>query len=83
MDCSLPSSSVHGISQERIPEWVAISFSKRDREEARGCRATEAKDRRVLKKWELLAASNAAGEKGQEDTDGQGELSRILVYKGE
>ena len=29
MDCSPPSSSVHGISQERILEWVAISFSRR------------------------------------------------------
>ena len=28
MDCSLPSSSVHGISQARILKWVAISFSK-------------------------------------------------------
>ena len=27
MDCSLPGSSVHGISQSRILEWVAISFS--------------------------------------------------------
>ena len=27
MDCSLPSSSVHGILQARILEWVAISFS--------------------------------------------------------
>ena len=27
MDCSLPGSSVHGIFQARIPEWVAISFS--------------------------------------------------------
>ena len=27
MDCSLPGSSVHGISQERMQEWVAISFS--------------------------------------------------------
>ena len=25
MDCSLPGSSVHGISQARILEWVAIS----------------------------------------------------------
>ena len=29
MDCSLPGSSVHGIFQVRILEWVAISFSKR------------------------------------------------------
>ena len=28
MDCSLPGSSVHGISQARILEWVAI-FSSR------------------------------------------------------
>ena len=27
MGCSLPRSSVHGLSQARIPEWVAISFS--------------------------------------------------------
>ena len=27
MDCSPPGSSVHEISQERILEWVAISFS--------------------------------------------------------
>ena len=29
MDCSLPSSSVHGISQARIVEWIAMSSSKR------------------------------------------------------
>ena len=28
MDCSPPGSSVHGIFQARVPEWVAISFSK-------------------------------------------------------
>ena len=27
MDCSLPSSSVHGIWQARVLEWVAIAFS--------------------------------------------------------
>ena len=27
MDCSLPGSSVHGILQARILEWVAVSFS--------------------------------------------------------
>ena len=31
MDCSLPGSSVHGIVQARILEWVAISFSKSKR----------------------------------------------------
>ena len=29
MDCNLPDSSVHGILQERILEWVAISFSNK------------------------------------------------------
>ena len=28
MDCNLPDSSLHGISQSRILEWVAISFSR-------------------------------------------------------
>ena len=29
MDCSPPGSSVHGVSQARILEWVAISFSRK------------------------------------------------------
>ena len=29
MDCSPPGSSLHGISQARMLEWVAISFSRR------------------------------------------------------
>ena len=28
MDCSLPGSSVYGIFQARVLEWVAISFSE-------------------------------------------------------
>ena len=28
MDCSLPGSSVHGIFQARVLEWVVISFSR-------------------------------------------------------
>ena len=28
VDCSLPGSSVHGIFQARVLEWVAISFSR-------------------------------------------------------
>ena len=28
MDCSLPGSSVHGVFQARILEWVAISYSR-------------------------------------------------------
>ena len=29
MDCSLPGSSVHGIFQARVLEWVAIGFSEK------------------------------------------------------
>ena len=29
MDCRLPGSSVHGIFQARVLEWIAISFSNR------------------------------------------------------
>ena len=28
VDCSLPGSSLHGILQARILEWIAISFSR-------------------------------------------------------
>ena len=38
MNCILPGSSVHGISQARILEWVAIPFfrgSSRPRDQAR------------------------------------------------
>ena len=28
MDCSLPGSSIHGILQARVLEWVAVSFSR-------------------------------------------------------
>ena len=29
MDCSLPGSSVHGIFQARVLEWLAIAFSEK------------------------------------------------------
>ena len=31
MDCSLPGSSVYGIFQARVLEWVAIAFSVPDK----------------------------------------------------
>ena len=31
MDCSLPGSSIHGIFQARVLEWVAIAFSEMKR----------------------------------------------------
>ena len=38
MDCSLPGSSVHGISQARVLEWVAIAFSTKLKDWAMGHR---------------------------------------------
>ena len=32
MDCSLPGSSVHGIFQAIVLEWIAISFSNMENE---------------------------------------------------
>ena len=37
MDCSLPGSSVHGIFQARVLEWVAIAFSKKGYSGANHC----------------------------------------------
>ena len=28
MECSLPGSSIHGVSLARVLEWVAVSFSR-------------------------------------------------------
>ena len=55
MDCSLPGSSIHGIFQARIVEWVAIPFSTfhskmgtiQDRS---GMDLTEAED--IKKRWQ-------------------------------
>ena len=43
MDCSPPGSSVHGILQARILEWVAISFSR----ECRSCYYSSLQMRRL------------------------------------
>ena len=34
MDCSLPGSSIHGIFQARIVEWVTTSFSRRSSQQS-------------------------------------------------
>ena len=43
MDCSLPGSSVHGIFQARVLEWVVIAFSYR-----RPYATTKLKERNIL-----------------------------------
>ena len=46
MDCSLPGSSVHGIFQARVLEWIAISFSKGSSQPRDRTRVSRIVDRR-------------------------------------
>ena len=46
MDCSLPGSSIHGIFQARILEWVAISFFRRSSQPRDGTRVSRIVGRR-------------------------------------
>ena len=67
MDCSAPGSSIHGISQARILEWVAISFFRgssqpRDLTQisclAGGFFTTEPKKKKNTKNRAILKAKN-------------------------
>ena len=44
MDCSLPVSSIHVISQARVLEWVAIAFSKNNTKEEKQKEKEKGKD---------------------------------------
>ena len=46
VDCSLPGSSLHGILQARILEWVAISFSRGSSQPRDRTRVSHIADRR-------------------------------------
>ena len=50
MDCSLPGSSVHGILQARILEWVAIFFSRGSSQTLVSCIG-----RQILYHWTIMA----------------------------
>ena len=50
MDCSPPGSSVHGILQATILEWVAMSFS-RGSSWPRNCTQISCNDRQILDHW--------------------------------
>ena len=45
MDSSLPGSSVHGILQARVLEWVAIPFSRRSSQPRDATRVSRMADR--------------------------------------
>ena len=49
MDCSLPSSSVHGIFQARVLEWGAIAFSHTH---------YYGSNKKKKKRWSLISVHN-------------------------
>ena len=57
MDCSPPDSSVHGILQARILEWVATSFSRAS-SEPRDQTCLSCSGRRILFCWATREAQN-------------------------
>ena len=48
MDCSLPGSSVRGILQARVLEWVAVSFSRRSSQPRDRTRVSRIAGRRLM-----------------------------------
>ena len=57
VDCSPPGFSVHGISQARIPEWVAISSSPRGSSQLRDWTQVSWIGRQILYHWATREAS--------------------------
>ena len=55
MDCSLPGFSVHGISQARILQWVAISISRGSSQPSSRTRVS-CISRRILYHWAIRVA---------------------------
>ena len=64
MDCSLPGSSVHGIFQAIVLEWIAISFCRGSSRPRDWTRVSRIVDRRftVWATREVLWSGNALGE---------------------
>ena len=65
MDCSLPGSSVNGILQARILEWVAISCSKSESESCSvmsdSLRPHELQPTRLLCQWDSPGKNTGVG----------------------
>ena len=64
MGCSLPGSSVHGIFQARVLEWVAISFSKSS------LNRINFKKRKLGDPWETLGPCAQRGDSLKTQSEG-------------
>ena len=58
MDCSPSGSSIHGIFQARVLEWVAIAFSLGTTE-----KLEQVSELELLKKWTYLNTRSSEGSK--------------------
>ena len=72
MDCSLPSSSVHGILQERILKWVAISFSNLEEEVYNNNKKCDWKENLKKKKLKSLIIFRSANKSNSYNNRGWG-----------
>ena len=85
MDYSLPGSSVHGIFQAKILEWVAISFSRRSSQPRDRTQVSRFVGRRfTIWTLDLLTKPRAASSSlggGQEQKNHQELLPPVWTYK--
>ena len=90
LDCSLPGSSVHGIFQARVLEWIAISFSRGSSQPRDSTPASHIVDRsftawatRKVPNWARYAqiAIEIAGIRDgtERDADGRVSIGRCFI----
>ena len=60
MDCSLPGSSVHGIVQARILEWIAVLFSRGSLQPTDGTQVSCIVGDQILTIWDLATRVSRA-----------------------
>ena len=48
MDCSLPASSIHGIFQAKVLEWVATAFSEKKKKKKKKTQKLETVETKIL-----------------------------------
>ena len=81
MDCSLPGSSVHGIFQAVVPEWIAISFSRGSSRPRDRTRVSHIVDRRftVWATREVSTAESCANHHQPQEEEEEEVLVLVLI----